>query len=151
MKTRLWVLAVAGVMALTGRIEAQVVQGQSTTEENTYLDWDDPRWWGYISTHQEAEPAFHGAGVQVGKSDYKVSGPFVETFKVYHDRSWSDLSVLEKMESIPILNLFVPQPMPIASRQGIKYFKWGESDQPWVNIADHGMPGPSVSLFAISH
>ena len=152
MNIRLLALAVVGVMALTGRIQAQLVQGESVANQNTFLDWDDPRWWDYISIHKEPAPPFQGSGIKLGQSDYTASGPFVETFRMHRERSWSDLNLLEKIESIPIVNLFVPQPMPIAPRQGVKYFKWGESDQPWVNVVDRPIySGPASTLLAIGH
>src|SRR5262245_60752175 len=72
-------------------------------------------------------------GISIGRSHVTLGGPLIQTFQ--RPRDWSDLSRGEKFLSLPIVNLFVPQPMPRPPGTG-KYFKWrSESDQPWATEA----------------
>jgi hypothetical protein len=82
---------------------------------------------------EKSEPA----GVQLGKSDYIVSGPLVDA--LHRKKAPADRSLGRKLLGLPVVRLFVPQPMPSPPGGG-KYFRWGESDRPWVDIAS-GAPG----------
>ena len=88
-------------------------------------------------------------GIPIGRGDMVFDGPLVQTFR--RPRGWSDLSPGEKFLAMPIINLFVPQPMPRPPGGTGKYFKWGGSAQPWSTVAEStrgGMGG--VGLMSLS-
>jgi len=76
--------------------------------------------------------------VSIGKADLVVSGPLVQTFRRSH--GWSDLSLGRKILALPVINLFVPKPMP-STPGGGRYFQWGESSQPWIAVAQGAVAG----------
>lgn len=93
----------------------------------------DPAYWDkYVGKKSDT------AKLQIGKSDYVVSGPLIEGFRRRHDSQ--DRSLGQKILGLPIVNLFVPQPMPSPPGSG-KYFRWGESELPWAEIAQGAAPG----------
>ncbi len=86
--------------------------------------------------------------LKLGRSDYTVSGPLVDTF-LTRRRASPDRSLGRKILDLPIINMFVPAPMPKPTRQG-KYFAWGETDVPWSVRADRPIPGPQGVLVSVS-
>jgi hypothetical protein len=137
-------LAVAFVsMALTLRAQEKPAQAQfDTSTSRKILDWDDPKWWQLMGETRAKSP-----GVSLGKSDFVVSGPLVDTFRVA-PRSWRERSLGEKILDLPIVSLFVPQPMPVSHGTG-KYFAWGERDRPWATSAGRSL-APEGGLISIS-
>jgi hypothetical protein len=109
------------------------------------LDWDDPKWWNVMRDKSAAEAS---PGLKLGKSDYVLKGPLANTFRLV-PRSSGERSLARKLLDLPIVNLFVPQPMPMLPHGG-KYFAWSESDRPWSMIADRPIPGPQSTLLSIS-
>ena len=67
--------------------------------------------------------------VSVGRGEFVVRGPLVETFR--RPREWSDLSLGQKVLSLPLVNLFVPMKMQKPPGGGGKYFAWGPRSQAW--------------------
>jgi len=102
------------------------------------LDWDDPKWWEGMRKQS--------SGISLGKSDIVVKGPLVDTFR-RAPRSSRDRSLGEKILNLPILSLFVPQPMPRPGRGG-KYFSWGEREAPWSMVSASSTPGPQGLISA---
>jgi hypothetical protein len=95
---------------------------------------NDPEWWQREWNRNELQ-------FSVGKSDFAVNGPLFETFRNPR-RSRPDRSLGQRILDLPIVNLFVPQPMPKPPSEGEKYLAWGDRDLPWSAIADRGMGGP---------
>lgn len=106
------------------------------------------------SDQMTAEPAVRNFGregrpIPLGKSGIEASGPLVNTFRP-PPRPWREMTLPDKLTSIPVVGLFVPQPMPRPPSVRGRYFAWGQSDRAWVDIADHVPPGPQVSLVNFS-
>lgn len=86
--------------------------------------------------------------VSLGKSDFAVSGPLVETFRPA-PRSPGERSLGQKFLSLPIVNLFVPQPMPVSRGEG-RYFAWGERPMPWASVGARSMLPPQGGLISVN-
>lgn len=143
MKTSTLLALALGMFALALRAEEKPAQFDATTRKKSYLDWDDPAWW-----QREWKP--DEKKFSIGKSDFGVKGPLFDTFRPRR-RTWSDLSLGEKIVNLPIVSLFVPQPFPAAaSRKERSYFNWGEKDLPWSAVADRGSGGP-VGWISVSY
>ena len=80
------------------------------------------------------------AGLRLGKSGYALRSPILAGLIPRH--SSADASLGRKILSLPIVNWFVPLPMPEPPGGG-KYFLWGERDEPWCNIG-RPAPGPGA-------
>jgi hypothetical protein len=115
------------------------------SSQKKILDWNDPKWWEAM---RKTSPDQKSTGISLGKSDFVMSGPLIETFR-RAPRSSGDQSLIERMRHWPIVSLFVPQPMPWPSGGG-KYFAWGERDVPWSVLADRPIPGPQGALMSVS-
>jgi hypothetical protein len=87
--------------------------------------------------------------IPIGRSSLTLGGPLIQTFQ--RPRDWSDLSRGEKFLSLPIINLFVPQPMPRPPGGTGKYFKWGESDQSWATVAESARREPGLGSLVPGH
>jgi hypothetical protein len=141
MKTPALIVLGLGLMALAGQAEEKPAQFDVNDPKTRYLDWKDPEWWQRDWKRDEMK-------FSVGGSDYAVSGPLAETFRVRRGTSFRERSLGQKILSLPIVNLFVPQPMPKPPGSG-KYLVWGQREEPWSNTADRGMPGP-VGLMSVN-
>jgi hypothetical protein len=102
--------------------------------------WNDPKWGDPLS--QRLPP------ISLGKSDFTVSGPLVDALRPPMRYS-RDRSLRQKLLSVPIVNIFVPAPMPKTSREG-RYFAWGERDAPWASVAERASSGPQGVLISVS-
>ena len=87
-------------------------------------------------------------GVALNKSGLVAQGPLVDAF-LTAPRPSGELTLGQKILRLPILNIFVPAPMPKPTRQG-KYFAWGERDAPWSAVVDRQLPGPQGVLVSVS-
>lgn len=141
MKTIAFMVLGLGFLVWTAPAEQKPAQLDTTSPRSEYLDWQDPEWWKRDWNRDEMK-------FSVGKSDYAVQGPAVETFTFYRRSSSRDVSLGQKILNLPIVNLFVPQPMPKPTGGG-RYLAWGQKDQPWSAVADRGIPGP-VGLMSVS-
>jgi hypothetical protein len=137
-------LAVAfASFALTVGAQEKPAQAQfDTSTPKKTLDWDDPKWWQLMGETRQKLPS-----VSLGKSDFVVSGPLVDTFRA-RSKSWNERTLGEKILDLPIVSLFVPQPMPV-SRGGGKYFAWGDRDKPWATVARRSVV-PEGGLISVS-
>jgi len=88
-------------------------------------------------------------GIRLGKSDYIARGPLIDTFRLAPPRDSGERSLARKILNLPIVNIFVPGPMPKPTRTG-KYFAWGEHDTPWPVLTDRPIPGPQSTLVSVS-
>jgi hypothetical protein len=69
---------------------------------------------------------------RVGKGDWVVRGPIVDSFRKRPKRE--DRSFGQRIRELPIVRLFVPKPMP--SREDTEvFFVEGQSSRPWSAIA----------------
>jgi hypothetical protein len=139
-KSALLALAL-GMFVWASRADEKPTQFDTATRRKSVLDWDDPEWWKRDWKHDQK--------FSIGKTGFDVSGPLIETFRGPR-RTWSDLSLGQKIISLPIVNLFVPQPFNVGSRRESKYLAWGEKDLPWSSVADRGSSGP-VGLMSVSY
>lgn len=105
--------------------------------------------WGLLIGRKASGPAGVAPGIPLGKSDFKVSGPLVDTFRLAPRYAVPDRTLAQKILDLPIINIFVPEPMPKPTRQG-KYFYWGERATPWCVTADRPIPGPQGVLISVS-
>jgi hypothetical protein len=102
------------------------------------------------ASRMTADPAVrYYVPLTLGKRNIEVTGPLVETFR-RPPQNWSDMNLGDKLTAIPVIGLFVPQPMPRPPATRGRYFVWGGSDRAWSDIADPGMPGPRASLVSFS-
>jgi hypothetical protein len=105
------------------------------------LDWNDPKWWEI----QGQRPG----GLSLGQSDYVLRGPLVETFRrpprPAGERGWA-----RKFFDLPVVNLFVPQPLPKAGGSPGRYLAWGESDSPWSAVSTRSRGGSSGGLLGVT-
>jgi hypothetical protein len=102
--------------------------------------WKDPRW---------GEPMDQTPSrITLGKSDFVMGGALVDTFRP-PPRSSGERTLAHKILSLPILNMFVPGPMPKPGRGG-QYFAWGERDTPWSAVAERRSGGPQGVLVSVS-
>ena len=104
------------------------------------IERDEPKW--TVSLGRKP------SGISLGKSDFIVSGPLVDTFRLT-PRSAEERTLGQKILGLPIVSMFVPGPMPKPTRQG-KYFAWGERDAAWTVQADRPIPGPQSVLMTVS-
>jgi hypothetical protein len=88
----------------------------------------DPAYWDKLIADESKASA-----LRIGKSDFNIGGPLIEGLR--RRRSVPDRSLGRKILGLPIVRLFVPQPMPYPPGGG-KYFRWGESSRPWVSTAE---------------
>ncbi len=84
--------------------------------------------------------------IRLGKSDYVITGPLVDTFRPRLD---PPRTLGRKILALPVVNMFVPAPWPKPGPT--KYFAWGERDVPWSVTAERQRPGPSGVLVAVGH
>jgi hypothetical protein len=85
------------------------------------LRWNSsPEHWDDLLVKKDLE---HLPPIKLGKSGFNLGGPLVNTFRRRHYSE--DRTVAQKVLDLPILNLFVPGPMPNPpeGNQG-RYFAW---------------------------
>ena len=85
-------------------------------------------------------PRRESAGLRLGKSDMVLGGPAIDGIRRH--RPSADESLGRRFLGLPIVRLFVPSPSPTPPGGG-RYFAWGESDRPWVALAEGGAAGRS--------
>jgi hypothetical protein len=100
----------------------------SRTEWNT-----NPAYWERALSEKRVSPE-----LRIGKSGFVIRGPVVEGFR--RQRSSGDRSLGKRLLGLPVVRLFVPQPMASPPGGG-KYFRWGESDRPWTALAEGAAAG----------
>lgn len=93
----------------------------------------DPRYW----ERALREPKEY-RDLKIGRSDYVIRGPLVDS--VRRRRATSNESPGRRFLRLPIVRLFVPQPMPEPPGGG-RYFLWGESSRPWSALAEGAAAG----------
>jgi hypothetical protein len=136
MITKLLIVAFAGC-ALMLRAQQPPASFDTATAVKSQMN---PRWEAPVE--QRIPP------LKLGKSDYSVSGPLVDTFRL-KPRTQQERTLGRKILDLPIINMFVPEPWPKTTRHG-KYFAWGERDQPWAATVERRAAGPTGVLVSAS-
>jgi len=109
----------------------------TTTSANARTEWNtNPAYWERVLIQKR-----DSQDLRLGRSDWRIKGPVVEGIR--RQRSTGDRSAGQRLLGLPIVRVFVPQPMASPPGGG-KYFRWGESDRPWVAIAEGAAPGGST-------
>lgn len=93
----------------------------------------DPKYWE--STLREPKEY---RDLRIGRSDFVIRGPFVDALR--RRRPSSDPSPGRRFLRLPVVRLFVPQPMPSPPGGG-RYFLWGEGSRPWSTLAEGAAAG----------
>ena len=106
----------------------------TTTTPKAQTQWNtDPKYWERVLRAPKDLP-----DLKIGKSDYVIGGPLIDGLR--RRRPAPDLSRGQRFLRLPIVRLFVPQPMPSPPGGG-RYFLWGESSRPWTAIAEGAAAG----------
>jgi hypothetical protein len=88
-----------------------------------------PELWKIWLSEKQKEPT-----VSIGRQEFTVRGPLVDTLRASRSGP-QDLSLDQKLMSLPVINLLVPQRMPSPPTGRVRYLAWrGESDLPWVAV-----------------
>jgi hypothetical protein len=136
-----WLALAAGLSTVADLCAADAPLQGSATTKRTPLDWNDPRWWERMSKDRRTI-------LRIAEKDYTVSGPLVDTFRA-RPRRPADRNLAQQILDLPVINLFVPQPMPTAPKTGGAYFKWGDGEQPWFNTGDRHNNRPAGTLVRV--
>ena len=108
------------------------------TTANARTDWNtSPAHWERVLIEKR-----ESQGLRIGKSGWALKGPIPEGIR--RQRSTSDQSAGQRLLGLPIVRLFVPQPMDSPPGGG-KYFRWAESDRPWIAVAESATLGKASS------
>ena len=129
-------LLVFAVMSLAHAAAARDEQStfNATASHRARTQWNtDPKYWERVLR----EPK-EFSDLQIGRSDYMVSGPLVEGLR--RRRSSPDLSLGKRLLRLPVVRLLVPLPMASPPGGG-RYFLWGESSRPWTMVAEGAVAG----------
>jgi hypothetical protein len=112
------------VSALCVPAQSDSVELKSSTPSN----WNtNPAHWERMLEQHKASSA-----LQIGKSDFTLSGPLVDG--VRRRRTTGERSLGKRLLGLPIVRLFVPLPMPSPPGGG-RYILWGERDQSWASFS----------------
>jgi hypothetical protein len=121
-------------------LKAQERPAQFDASKTTLPEWKTLR----IEELMEPRPT----RLTLGKSDFVMSGALVETFRAT-PRPAGERTLAQKFLSLPIVNMFVPGPMPKAGSGG-KYFAWGEREESWSVVSARPASGPQGVLVSVS-
>ena len=125
--------ALALLLAATYCLEAADKLESATTNAGPSVNWNtNPAHW-----ERQIEQRQPSSAVRLGKSDFTVSGPLVDGLR--RQRSAAGRSLGKRLLSLPVVRLFVPQPMPSPPGGG-PYFLWGERDASWASFSKSPAP-----------
>jgi hypothetical protein len=123
-------------------VGAQERPAQFDASKTTLPQWRTPNWEELL----EPKPV----RLTLGKSDFVMSGALVETFRAT-PRPAGERTLAQKFLDLPIVNIFVPGPMPKAGGVGGgKYFAWGERKESWSVVSARPASGPQGVLVSVS-
>jgi hypothetical protein len=134
-------LLLALLLALTPPVRAQDPHRNldSFMSPKSSTDWDTSlAHWDRLLRERRNSP-----GLRLGKSDFVFSGPLIEGF--HRQRASTDRNLGQKILSLPIVCLFVPQRMASPPGGTGKYFAWGKSSRPWASVTAGIPPGSAFS------
>jgi hypothetical protein len=126
----------ASIVVLMSAMQAFAQQERALTASSPSLNgvptWNlDPAYWETLITADRDSP------IRLGRSDVTVSGPLV--FGLRSSRTPADASAARRFVDLPVIRLFVPQPMPTPPETSGRYFAWrGSSPRPWANVSTRG-------------
>lgn len=126
-----WLFIIVTLLASTVCLPAQ----SDSAEFNSSI----PPNWNTNPAHWERrlEQRKNSAELRLGKSDWTISGPLVDGMR--RKRSTGERSLGKRLLGLPLVRLFVPQPMPSPPGGG-PYFRWGQRDQLWASISQAPAP-----------
>ena len=130
MKTRLFILGL-GLFTLTGFVTPAHAQSSYSADASSKppTSWNtDPKYWEKVLREPKEFP-----DVKIGKCDYTISGPLVDGLR--RRKLTGNPSLGKRLLNLPVVRLFVPQPMPSPPGGG-RYFLRGESSRPWTAVAE---------------
>jgi hypothetical protein len=141
MKKKLLLLAL--LLALAPSAPAEEPQPKFGDSASTSIlgrtGWNtNPAYWERALSEKRVSPM-----LRLGKSGFVIHGLAFEGSRRQQssgDRSWG-----KRLLGLPIVRLFVPQPMASPPGGG-NYFCWGESDRPWTAIAEGAAAGDLSNL-----
>ena len=102
--------------------------------------------WNSLKIEELMEP--RPTRLTLGKSDFVMGGALVETFRAT-PRPAGERTLAQKFLGLPIVNMFVPGPMP-KTGQGGKYFAWGQREESWSVVSARPASGPQGVLVSVS-
>jgi len=143
MKTRLFLAA--SLLTL-----AAIAQAQDSSADSSVTTSAEPRsYWKSRSGDFERllSPKDDSPRVRLGKSGLAAKGPVVEG--IVSKRATGERSLGKRLAELPVVRMVVPQPMAPTPGGG-KYFRWGESDRPWIAVAQEATTA-STSGNLINH
>ena len=112
----------ASAVCLPAQTDSAEFRSSPTPNWNT-----NPAHWERMLEQHKASSA-----LQIGKSDFTLSGPLVDG--VRRKRTIGERSLGKRLLGLPIVRLFVPQPMPSPPGGG-RYILGGERDQSWASFS----------------
>ena len=115
-------LALGSAFPLFAQSDSAELDSSISSNWNT-----NPAHWERMLEQRKASSA-----VQIGKSDFTISGPLVDG--VRRKRTTGERSLGKRLLGLPIVRLFVPQPMPSPPGGG-RYLLWGERSESWASIS----------------
>ena len=137
--------AILAALALPVWAEEPVAQFDALAPIHSLPHWNDPALW-----EKHLRPKSTASTIALGKSDFVIRGPLVDALRPVRRPVQSERSLGQKLMSLPIMNLFVPQPMPVPPGGDRKYFVWGERAVSWAEQADRDVHGPQCALISVS-
>ena len=114
----------------------------ATSAHSPAAQWAlESRMWENLLTGQSTSPT----SLRLGRSDFTLSGPLVQSFRPRP--RFDDRCLGQKILDFPVVNMFVPQPMPVPPGGiGPSYLAWGsERHVPWAAVAAGGPAGIAPS------
>lgn len=135
----------ASLLALAVIAQAEDSSPKSTvsTSASSRTEWNtSPDYWERVLVQKR-----EGQELRLGKSGWAIKGPVIEGAR--RQRSTGERSTSQRLLGLPIVRLFVPQPTTLPPGGG-KYLLWGESDRPWLAVAEAAASG-SASGNPVTH
>jgi hypothetical protein len=115
--------------AMFAYAEAGTTASHTAPTSISKSDWNtNPAHWDRVIAEQSKM-----SKLKIGGSDFTVGGSLVEG--LHRRPPEQNRSLGRRILGLPVVRLFVPQPMPYPPGGG-KYFRWGESDRPWASLSE---------------
>jgi hypothetical protein len=128
-RLRLFIIAflLASTIWLPAQTNSMELNSSTSTSWNT-----NPAHWERMIEQRKTSSA-----LRIGKSDFTISGPLVDGLR--RKRFTGERSLGKRLLGLPVVRLFVPQPMPSPPGGG-RYFCWGERAESWSSISKAPAP-----------
>lgn len=117
-----------GAILLGSMLRLSAQTDSAELNSSTASTWNtNPAHW-----ERRLEQRKESTALRLGKSDFAISGPLVDGLR--RQRTAGERSLGRRLLGLPVVRLFVPQPMP-APPGGGRYLLWGERDQSWTSYS----------------